>query len=120
MAMKRTVRRRTTVGFISLGEAFTGFILEKRGRNISEATLRNYEQSYEFFMEFHNLEESDSLGEIDSSMFYEWAESLKEKGVRPSSINHYLRDCRTFFYWCMNEERQYMKPFKIHEVKKQE
>lgn len=120
MAMKRVVKRISTANNFSLGEAFKGFILEKRGRNVAQATIRNYEQSYEFFMNFHNLEESDSLGEVNSSMFYEWAESLKEKGVRPSSINHYLRDCRTFFYWCMNEERQYMKPFKIHEVKKQE
>lgn len=120
MAVKRKIKRSAEADVVAIGEAFEEFYAEKEGRNKAASTLRNYRQSYEYFMAFHELSETDSLEVIEPQMFYEWANTLKLDGVKASSINHYIRDCRAFFYWCMDELRQYMPMFKIHEVEAQE
>lgn len=120
MAVRRKIKRSADADLVSIGEAFEEFIAEKEGRNKSPATIRNYRQSFEYFMAFHELNDTDSLNVVEPSMFYEWANTLKLDGVKASSINHYIRDCRAFFYWCMDELRQYMPMFKIHEVEAQE
>ncbi len=120
MRVKRTIKRSAEADAITIGEAFEEFMAEKEGRNKSQATLRNYNQSYTFFMAFHELEPTDTIDKVEPSMFYEWANTLKLDGVKATSINHYLRDCRAFFYWCMDELREYMPVFKIHEIEAQE
>jgi integrase/recombinase XerD len=61
------------------------------------------------------------IDEVKATDFYNWIYSLQAKGTSHNSINHYLRDCRAFLYWCMKEERQYIsKPFKVQMVKGQE
>ncbi|MBQ0099414.1 MAG: tyrosine-type recombinase/integrase [Firmicutes bacterium] len=46
---------------------------------------------------------------------------MKLDGVKPTSINHYLRDIRTFLYWCMDADRKYIEPaFKVETVVAQE
>lgn len=120
MAVKRKIKRNTEGDIVTIGEAFAEFFAEKEGRNIAPSTLRNYKQSYEYFLEFNELSEDDALTEVTASMFYKWGNSLKLDGVKATSINHYLRDCRAFFYWCMDDFRQYMPPFRIYEVEAQE
>lgn len=120
MAVKRTIKRAADADVMAIGEAFEEFYAEKEGTGKSASTLRNYKQSFEYFLAFHSLELSDTLDKVSAPMFYEWANTLKLDGVKPTSINHYLRDCRAFFYWCMDELREYMPAFKIHEVEAQE
>lgn len=45
---------------------------------------------------------------------------MKNRDVSANSINHYLRDIRTFLYWCMREPREYLPKFEIKEIEKQE
>lgn len=104
----------------AIGEAFEEFIAEKEGTGKSPSTIRNYRQSYQFFIDFLDLEPSDTLDMIEPGMFYKWSGNLALEGVKHTSINHYIRDVRAFLYWCMDEPREYMKRFKIKEVSGQE
>lgn len=119
MGVPNKVKRNNFIG-ISIGEAFREFIVEKEARNLAAPTLRNYKQSYEYFLTFNGYTDETSASEITQSNLYSWINSMKLSGVSPSGINHYVRDCRAFFYWCMDESREYIKAFKIGLVKVQE
>lgn len=85
----------------TLGEAFTDFKAEKLGLGRSRATVRNYEQSYYLFVDYHGINEKEFLLEdLTESLFYKWRQHMIENEIRPQSINHYIRDWRTFLNWC--------------------
>ncbi len=118
MAKRRKIERNFSHDTLPIGKAFDEFLAEKEAKNLSQSTLANYEQSVRLFMEFHNLPSTTSTDSISINYFHRWIYSLKEDGVKPTSINHYLRDCRAFFYWCM--ERDYLQRFKIELITGQE
>lgn len=121
MATKRKIKRSAGYDLVTLGQAIDEFTTEKQAHNLAPKTIDNYKQSVRLFMEFHDFTEDTTLDEITQNHIYKWINTLKLDGVKPSSINHYLRDCRAFLYWCMNEDRKYIeKPFKIHTVEAQE
>lgn len=118
---KHRIKRTDTAQSMPIGIAFDEFIAQKEAQNKSASTLRNYRQSYQFFLEYHDFPDDTPLNEITAAHFYQWANHMKLDAVRISSINHYLRDVRTFFYWCMDIDRGYIeKRFKIEELKGQE
>lgn len=120
MGIKRTIQRTASAASVTLNEAFAEFKAEKEAKNLSPSTIKNYEQSYGYFLQFTELTEDDEVTEVQPNHFYHWIGTMKLEGVKPVSINHYLRDCRAFFYWCMDESRQYLKSFKIEMIKGQE
>lgn len=121
MGIQRKIKRNVAADVVTLGEAFEEFYNIKAARGLSASTLRNYKQSYEYFRDFCRLTDDSPTTEVQESFFYKWMNSMKIDGVKPTSINHYLRDCRAFFYWCMESNREYIAPaFKIEMVKAQE
>lgn len=121
MGIKHKVKRSDNPEQMPIGEAFEEFVHQKEAQNKSLSTLRNYRQSMGYFLDFFDYTEDTPLNEVTASNFYEWGHTLKLDGVRISSINHYIRDVRTFFYWCMDIDRGYIeKRFKIEELKGQE
>lgn len=120
MAIKRKIQRAEVEEEVSIGAALEEFMIEKEAHNLSPKTIKNYKQSVDYFIEFHNLPLDTPLNEITPSHFFKWINTLKLEGVKPTSINHYLRDCRSFFYWCMDSDRKYMESFKIKQIEGQE
>ena len=120
MAIKRSIKRSADPNSYTLGQALDEFLIEKEAQNKSAKTIANYKQSLSYFTAFHSLEDDTPLEEITQSHFYKWINSLRIDGTKPTTINHYLRDCRVFFYWCMDEDRGYMPSFKIKQVEGQE
>lgn len=120
MGTKRKVVASADAELMTIGAALDEFIEEKVALNKSQSTIKNYEQSVRLFMEFHNMDSDTTLDTIGVGHFLKWGNKLKTLDVSISSINHYLRDCRAFFYWCMAEERGYMKEFKIRMLEAQE
>lgn len=118
MAVKRTIKRADVDTRITVKEAFESFILEKEARNLAPKTIQNYQQSFDFFCKYHKIDDTTLLETIDEKYIYKWISSLKKNDVKPSSINHYLRDIRTFFNWCFAKE--YCTPFAIKEIEAQE
>lgn len=106
---------------VYITQAFEEYMMEKAARNLSPATMKNYEDTFRLFMEFNEFDRESTTDEISQQHIFKWINTLKLDGVKPSSINHYLRDVRAFLYWCMNEDREYITPaFKIRMVEGQE
>ena len=120
MGTKRRITRSALQDSIYLQHAFEEFINEKEARNLSESTIRNYRESYMEFYKFCEFDKRTTADEVTVQAFYDWIRAMKQSGIKPASINHYLRDCRVFVYWCMAAERKYIAPFKINMVEKQE
>ena len=99
-------------------ETFESFYLEKEAGGLAPKTLKNYRQSFEFFTKFCGFTEETTVPEVEQTMIFKWINTMKLEGVKPTSINHYLRDLRAFLYWCM--EMEYLVPFKIKTIEAQE
>ena len=121
MGVKRRIKVSNIGDGISMVEAFAEFIADKEAENLSPKTIANYRQSYEYFKDFEFDGEDDiELALVQKVYVQQWVASMQKKKMRPSTINHYLRDMRSFLYWCMNEDREYLNPYKIALVKGQE
>jgi integrase/recombinase XerD len=103
----------------TLDEAFEDFILEKEATGRSADTIRNYNLSYKIFYEYHELSEETLLSDLEEKMFFKWIQHMKNDEKRPQTINHYLRDWRTFLNWC-NTRDMMDKPIAIKEIEQQD
>ena len=121
MGVKRRVVRSNEGDLTLLSQAFEEFILEKEVRNLSKATVENYRVSYKLFTNFCDFSADTTTDEVKQTHLYKWINEMRLDGYKPTTINHYLRDIRCFFYWCMEADRAYIKPaFKISLVEGQE
>lgn len=136
MAVKRKLTKARTYQ-VDLQEAFNDFLDEKRSLNKSEATLKSYEGTFERFYSYLKYKEEQALSfenseEKPTSLFTggTYAENMNEQiifmfskhllneEVKATSVNHYLRELRSFFYWCM--EKELMPQFKIKLIKEED
>ena len=106
---KQTIKRFDTD---TIGDLFNDFYREKTACNRSASTLRNYKQSYEYFLTYNELTTATPADTITVNHIYTWIEKMKEQETKASTMNHYLRDIRTFLYWCMDCGK--VESFKIH------
>lgn len=120
MALRQKVTRNYEADEITLYQAFDDFIEEKRARNLSEKTLHNYRQSFDIFCKFYKFDEDTPISTVNVRHFFKWMNTIKLDGIKPTSINHYLRDLRAFFYWTMDDTRAYLPRFKIEMTVSQE
>ena len=120
MAVRKIKRKISDVKEITIVEAFDEFIREKRVKNLSEVTIKNYTVVYNFFMDFFGFDETSKLSEITQSSLYEWIGSIKLDGVKITTINNYITNMKVFLRWCMDEDRGYMAPFKFPKLRGQE
>ena len=120
MGVKRKIKKSADADEMLLTDAFEHFINEKEALGKSPATLRSYRGS---FGQFNKLvcTEDDLCKDIDSNRIYRWINIMKQDDIKVASINHYLRDIRTFLNWCMDAKREFItEPFKINMVDGQE
>lgn len=119
--VKRTIQRSADSDYITIDEAFREFIEEKETLGRAEATIRSYCDTYKLFMTYYSFDDNTTIDELDKHKFFQWVNDMSNRGVKHTSINHYLRDMRTFCYWCMSEERRYIEePFKMEMRKGQD
>lgn len=116
--MKRKFKKSANIS-TTLDEAFEQFIEEKTALGLSQKTLTNYSNSYSKFYDYHELTSDTLLDDIQLPLFYKWINHMKNDEIRPQSINHYLRDWRTFMNWC-NERDMLQEPVKIKEIEAQD
>lgn len=115
MGIKRTVKKSADSGVL-LESLFNDFIIEKEARNLSPATIESYKNSYARFTNF--IGEKNTSEDITASTYFAYIQQLKDEELKITSINHYIRDLRTFLNWCM--EREEIKSFKMKLLKEQE
>jgi integrase/recombinase XerD len=117
---KVRVRRNSAADLLTLYEAFDMFIAEKEADNKAPTTIISYERTFKAFCSFYEFDEDSLVTDVTESHIFKWKGTMKQNGLRPASINHYIRDIRTILYWCMDDNRQYLEPFKIKLVEETE
>lgn len=109
MATQRRLKPNVSaVGVVPVLDAFDEFISQKEAENKSAKTIHNYKQSFEQLSNYYNWDRETDFDSVSDKTFYQWIMSMKKNDIREASINHYLRDCRTFFNWAVDKD--YMKP----------
>lgn len=115
---KRIVKRTYGGANITIGDAFIEFISEKALEGVVPNTLENYMLSFEYFLKDTNLTRDMAIENINKDSYLSWVSKMVERDMKHTTINHYIRDVRTFIYWCANEEREYITPkFKIKQIR---
>lgn len=118
MGVKRNIKKNANGNNIGLFSAFEEFMEEKEAIGCSPSTIANYKLSFELFCRFNEFDEGTTTEEINQGLFFKYMNTLKIEGKSAATINHYLRDTRAFFNWCMATDREYIKPaFKIEGLK---
>lgn len=120
MGTKHAVKRNIDEVEITILSAFYMFQEDKRAHNLARASMLDYEDSFRYFMNFFNYDEHTPLNVVNSDMFRTWTIDLLERDLKPTSINRYLRDCKVFFNWCINNGLLFLPELKIDMVKGQE
>lgn len=117
---KQTVLRNFDYEEINAQDAFEEFIIEKEAINLTKKTIDGYKWAWGAFKKDFDINEYFLIEDIDIQIVYKWIALLKQR-VKTVSVNSYITYLRSFLYWCMEDERRYIKkPYKIHLLKKQE
>jgi integrase/recombinase XerD len=117
---KRIIKQSYDADTVTMGIAFDEFVNEKEAHNLSTATLVSYKTTYELFCKYFNFDNETAVDVVTHETIYDWINGMKRNELKPTSVNHYLRDIRAFLYWCMDADRRYIQPFKIQTMKAQE
>lgn len=127
LRVKRTIKSSANkVKVITIGEAFKEFITEKTADGVVPKTLRNYSKTLEKFETFSGFDSNTDIKQVEKAKVLDWVNFMKEtkanggNGLSAASTNHYIRDFRSFLYWCMNDERAYLPSYKLQETSAQE
>lgn len=102
----------TGVGITGLDIYFSDFINEKQALNKSKDTVSNYQTTWKRYKE---MMQTSCITQCD---IFKFINLLRDRGVTNQSINHYLRDLRTFVNWCIAKE--YLLPTKVQLVEEEE
>lgn len=113
---KVKIKRSEKADVLTIYEAFEGFIQQKQADNKSATTIDNYTRTFKAFCDYFEFNSDTLIDEVSSDTIFQWKAHMHNDGLRPCSINHYVRDIRAFLYWCMDEDREYLSPFKIKPV----
>lgn len=118
--MKHNVRRNYEEEVVTIFSAFQSFMEDKQAHNLAKTSLIAYEDSFRYFMNYFQFDEYTPIHTVNNEMFIQWTADLLERDIKPTSINRYLRDCKVFFNWCINNALLYIPELKIDMVKGQE
>lgn len=105
----RKIRMQTS-NMITLEELFKNFVTKCKVRNLSEYTIKSYENNFRVFTCWINKEvlaEELTLGDIDNWILY----MREERGINDVSIRSHVRGVRAILYYGM--EMNYIRNFKI-------
>lgn len=101
MGTKHAVQRNQQKSGIAIYYAFQQFLEDKQAHNLSRASLLDYQDSFKYFMNYNKFTEYSLLSEVNDGLFKQWTIDMLERGLKPTSINRYLRDCKVFLRWCV-------------------
>ena len=100
---------------INLREAFEKFIGQKKVLNVSEDTIKYYNDCWRYFTDF--IDQDTLCSQVDEDTVMEYLLYIREtkKNVTDVTVNTYLRAIRAIFYNFM--EKGYVSEFKIKLIK---
>lgn len=94
-------------------EGYTEFITYCKVKNLSEHTIKYYEQCFNSFVSANS--ENILLKDIKRKTVDRYILLLQEKGISSTSINTYIRGMRAILYYLMKLE--YFEEFKINTIR---
>lgn len=107
--MKQITMRKK--GNLTVKDAYDLFIKKCKVKNLSEQTIKTYEDKLKRFMEF--VDPTTEVGEITSDVIDSYILELRDDdNINDVTIATLLRHVRAFVYYC--QECGYVEPFKIH------
>ena len=115
MGSKITVKRRVE-NAANLDKIYGEFIRHKQALNLSADTISNYNRTYNMFASWYGR--GDTAG-INVPLIDDFIIALNDGTRHIASVNHYIRDLRTFLYWCM-DSGYISPPFKVAVLRGQE
>ena len=83
-----------------LHQAIRAFLHERKLRNLSPATLANYQQRLEDLARFTG---NIDISEISLARLRQWVSEKFDRGLSPHTIWTYVVIARLFFKWCVEE-----------------
>jgi len=99
--MARTKLKAAETVDINVKDVFLEYLDYKITFGRSEKTIESINNSFKKF--FGYFGDDITIGSIDSGTIYQYINHLKKEELTTSSINHYLRDLRTFVNWCYEQ-----------------
>ena len=98
-----------------LKEAQSAFYKHCRLKNLTEQTLKYYEEDLSYFRSKISVKYAD---EITQEVFEAFLLQELDAGKKVTSLNSRIRGLRVFFNFCV--EREYMKPISVKLMKEEE
>ena len=95
---------------------FEEYQVKNKVRNLSPSTIKGYREGFARFLS--EVGEDILCTQVTSSSIDSFIENLMSTGLKPTSINHYLRGIRSFLYWSMEEG--YVQQFKVRLLREHE
>ena len=103
---------------ITLREALTEFLMEKKAMGLQPKTLDNYILSLQVFMSENGWDDLIPIKSLTKDRIIKWISVRLENGSNRNTINHYLREIKSFSYWC--QDKGYIESYRISLVKSPE
>ncbi len=88
---------------LTVKEVHANYIIRCKARNLSEKTIELYTVHYSVFKRFLNDEEV-LITDISLSILDKFTLYLKDRGCNDITILSYMRNMRSFLYYCMDEK----------------
>lgn len=100
-------------GLIDCEHAFELFLISKKNLGCRDKTLTTYRDHVQEFVDW--CQESHLfISEVRKSHLERWEGILRfERKNKDVSVQTKVKSIRTFLYWCMDEERGWLTPYKI-------
>lgn len=103
MGIKRKIGKAKKVEY-TLREACEAYIEEKKALNQSPATIESAEYSVNMWIDYLVYSKrSIEASTVDMSYILAFTNYYLDKDMKPTTLNHYLRDIRAFVYWCQKQ-----------------
>lgn len=112
--MNKSTIKRVSIN-ICLSQAKEQYVQMKSAQGIQ---IENFNTAYMLFLRDNNLTGDEEVEILNDDIIYKWVNIMKQRDLKPESINSYLSRIRTFIYYCI--EKFNIKPFKIKLISHQE
>ncbi|MFD2922173.1 tyrosine-type recombinase/integrase [Halobacillus naozhouensis] len=99
----------------TVNEFYEDFQLGNRVKNLSEMTILYYEQNLSYFFDYLSEVGIELLEDIRKSHIDRYIMWLRDKGLKDTTINTYLRAARALLYFAMRED--HLESFSISLIK---
>jgi len=100
---------------VTVSEAFEQFVRVKRNMNLSEESIKYYQDMMKYFTDFFDCEKH--CYDVTLDVVEDYITHLKSRDISSVSVNTYLRGLRAVLYFFM--ERDYMPKFKVKLIKQE-